>query len=297
MSNRAQLRAQARQSATHGARQKIVAQRAAQQRRRRLLLVGGSILGVIAIVGTLIGVKLTGKPPAVSTTATANAAVASAITSVPASTLNAAGTGSGTATPLRTIAGHQPLLTSGGKPEVFYVGAEYCPFCAAERWALTVALSRFGTFSRLHFIHSSSTDYYPDTPTLTFYKSSYTSKYLTFDPVELETETRAPLQQFTASQNAIFDKYDAPPYVPEQSKLTYPFVDFGNQALVSGAQYSPGTLSGLTWSQVAAAIKNPASTIGKEVNGAANMITAELCKLTGGQPGSVCSSAGVKAAS
>ena len=300
MSNRTQPRATTRHHGAnhHGARQKIVAQRAAQQRRRRLLLACGSLLAVIAIVGTIVTVKLTGAPStAAPVAATADTGVASALASVPASTLNAAGTGSGAATPLRPIAGHQPLLTSGGQPEVFYVGAEYCPFCAAERWPLTVALSRFGTFSGLRFIHSSSTDYYPNTPTLTFDKSTYTSKYLTFDPVELETVTRAPLQQFTASQNAVFDKYDAPPYVSKQSELTYPFVDFGNQALVSGAQYSPGTLSGLTWSQVAAAIKNPGSTIGKEINGAANMITAELCKLTHGQPGNVCSLASVKAAS
>ena len=29
---------------------------------------------------------------------------------------------------------------------------------------------------------------YPHTPTLNFYKSTYTSKYLTFTPVEQETE-------------------------------------------------------------------------------------------------------------
>ena len=279
------------------ARQKIAAQRDARRRQRRLLLAGGSVLAVVAIVATLIGVKLSAHPAAASASggASTDAAVAGAVTSVPASTLNAAGTGSGVA-PVRPIAGHHPVLTSGGKPEVLYVGAEYCPFCAAERWALTVALSRFGTFSGLHFLHSSSTDYYPDTPTLTFYKSSYTSKYLTFSPVELETVTRAPLQQFTAAQSAVFDKYDSPPYVSEQDKLTFPFVDFGNQALISGAQYSPAALSGLTWSQVATAIKNPDSAVGKQINGAANMITAELCQLTHGKPASVCASAGVKSA-
>ena len=42
-----------------------------------------------------------------------------------------------------------PALTADGKPEVLYVGAEYCPFCAAERWPVVVALSRFGTWSGL----------------------------------------------------------------------------------------------------------------------------------------------------
>ena len=70
---------------------------------------------------------------------------------------------------------------------VTYIGAEYCPFCAAERWALTVALSRFGTFSGLAGTHSSSTDVYPDTQTLSFYGSHYTSPYLDFQPVEETT--------------------------------------------------------------------------------------------------------------
>ena len=58
-----------------------------------------------------------------------------------------------------------------GKPELLYMGGEYCPFCAAERWAIAAAVSRFGTLSGLHFIHSSPTDVYPSTPTLSFYKS------------------------------------------------------------------------------------------------------------------------------
>ncbi len=38
-------------------------------------------------------------------------------------------------------------LTSDGKPDLLYIGAEFCPVCATERWAMYVALSKFGTFS------------------------------------------------------------------------------------------------------------------------------------------------------
>ncbi len=81
-------------------------------------------------------------------------------------------------------------LTSGGKPEVLYLGGEYCPYCAAQRWAMVNALSRFGTFSGLTTTHSSSTDVDPNTPTWTFYKSTYTSNYLVFTPVEEYTNYR-----------------------------------------------------------------------------------------------------------
>ena len=59
-------------------------------------------------------------------------------------------------------------LTLNNKPEILYIGAEYCPFCAAQRWSMIIALSRFGTFSNLHFMTSSASDYSPSTPTFTF---------------------------------------------------------------------------------------------------------------------------------
>jgi hypothetical protein len=55
-------------------------------------------------------------------------------------------------------------------------------------------------------------------------------------------------------------------------------------------------LAGLSWAQVAAAIHNSSSSVGKDIDGAANMITAAICKVINGQPGNVCTSAGVTAA-
>jgi len=62
------------------------------------------------------------------------------------------------------------------------------------------------------------------------------------------------------------------------------------------AQYLPADLANLGWAQVAAAMHDPSSTVGKDIDGAANMITAAICKLTHGQPRNVCASAGVSAA-
>src|SRR5262245_32109496 len=42
----------------------------------------------------------------------------------------------------------EPLLDAGG-PVVFFMGAEWCPFCASERWALVEATSRFGEWRDL----------------------------------------------------------------------------------------------------------------------------------------------------
>ena len=182
-------------------------------------------------------------------------------------------------------------LTSGGKPEVLYIGAQYCPYCATERWALAVALSRFGTFHGLSGIHSASgQEVYPHTATLNFYKASYTSKYLTFTPVEQETVAEKPLEKLTSAQTALITKYDSPPYVAASDTGAIPFIDFGGKYFVHGAQYNPQVLSGQTWAQVAAALKDPSSAIAKGADGSANMITATICKITNNQPSNVCTS-------
>jgi len=284
------------------ARERDAAQQAAAKRaeaRRRMLLASGSVLGVIVIVLAMILIKNLSKPAAAGTSASSDqaATVSSEITSVPTGTLNAVGKGN--AGKLLATSG-QPALTSGGKPEIVYMGAEYCPYCAAERWAMAVALSRFGTFSHLKFIHSSSTDVYPNTPTLSFYKSSYTSQYIDFSPVELYSGKAvhngyAALQKPTAAQAALMAKYDAPPYIQSADSGSFPFVDIGNQYLLIGAQYLPSSLANLSWAQVATDIWNPASPVAQEVDGAANSITAAICKITKNAPAAVCNSVAAKA--
>jgi thiol-disulfide isomerase/thioredoxin len=285
------------------AREKIAAQRAAArraERRRQLLITGTSVIGVLAIVAVFIVIKVTqgGTAKGGQSEGQTLAAVASQLSNVPAATLDkvgqgVVGTGGNGAFPNPMIKINAPPLTSGGKPEVLYMGAEYCPFCATERWAMVVALSRFGTFSGLHFIHSSPTDNPASIPTLTFYKSSYTSKYVTFTPVEEQKIDRTPLQAPTSAQQAIIAKYDNKPYVSSPGSI--PFMDFGGKWIISGASYNYQDLQGQSWSQIAAALHDPSSTIAQGALGTANYFTAAICKLTNGQPGGVCGSSAVKA--
>jgi Domain of unknown function (DUF929) len=58
------------------------------------------------------------------------------------------------------------LPAQNGKPVLLYIGAEYCPFCAADRWSLIMALSRFGSFSGIEANASTTSDIYPGTPHL-----------------------------------------------------------------------------------------------------------------------------------
>jgi thiol-disulfide isomerase/thioredoxin len=282
-------------AAAQQARERVAAQRAAARRaevRRRALTVGGAITVVLAVVAALIAVKLARSPERAVPAAT-DAAVEQAISGIPAATFNTVG--AGTATRLKAISG-EPELTLDGKPEVLYMGGEYCPYCAAERWAVAAALDRFGVLSGTKFIHSSPTDVYPSTPTMSFYKSSYASKYVAFVPVEWYSEKAdsatptgyAYLQRPTPQQAALFNRY---------SGGGFPFVDIGNRYVVSGVQYLPSALANMTWAEVAAAMRDPSSPVARDIDGAANMITAAICKLTHGQPAGVSRSAGVRAAS
>jgi Domain of unknown function (DUF929) len=284
-------------------REKIAAQRAAARRaeqRRRILIASGSIVVVLAIVVTFVVIKLNNKPTSVSSsngpTGAALASVVSTVTSVPASALDTVGDGSGAVTGKPTsISGS--ALTANGKPEMLYVGAEYCPYCAAERWAMIVALSRFGTFSGLATVHSAAANGAgqaepdPNTPTWTFANATYTSQYLTFSSVEEQTNipdkttgTYTTLQTPTKAQEALLTKYDS------TGGGAIPFVDFGNKYMISGVSYDPGVLAGLSWATVASDLSNPSSPVAKAVDGTANYITAAICKLTNNQPASACTS-------
>jgi hypothetical protein len=283
------------------AREKIAAQREAArrlERRNRILITGGSTLVVLVIVLTFVVIKISqgsgGNNASSNGRTVLPASVASQITGVPSSTLDTVGKGAvpqfATSGPPFS-AGSGATLTSGGKPQMLYIGAEFCPFCAAMRWSMAIALSRFGTLAPpLHGIHSSPTDTDPNTATLTFYKSKYSSNYLTFTPVENLTVSHSLLQNPTREQNALWAKYE-----PDPNSRGYPFIDFGNKLVMKGPIYNAGVLAGKSWSQIAASLHDPTSPIAQSVDGAANYITGAICQMTHNQPASVCTSAAVKA--
>lgn len=295
-------------------RHRIAAQRAAARRarvRNRVLLAAGAIVAVVAVTLTIVAVRPGGRspsaPPSDGPTGAALAAAVRDLTTVPASVLDAVGGGSlvtadiGSATAvgggyLTPVTGSP--LTAAGKPEVLYVGADFCPYCAAVRWPLIVALSRFGTFSGLTAARSGITsgsgqaEPYPATPTWTFSGSAYASPYLTFTAVETNTSIPDPasggytaLQTPTPAQQSVLAAYDASGGIP--------FLDIGGKyvQLSTLAPYGPQDLQGKTWAQITAALRDPSSALGREINASANYLTAAICKITGNQPASACTPA------
>jgi hypothetical protein len=245
--------------------------------------------GVVAFIAVVIAGFLvirwytTPQPPPPLSFDTTQQLVSS-ITSLPAAELDAVGQGSAT-NRIKPVSG--PLLTgTSGKPEVFYLGAEYCPYCAAERWSLIIALSRFGTFSGLQTTSSSSTDIYPNTPTFTLRSATYTSQYIDFRSVETSDRNQNPLQSPTAAEQQLVSKYD--------TTNSIPFVDFGNRYAFAGATYLPDVLAGSNWQSIANNLQSPDTAQAKAIIGSANLITAAVCKLAADQPSAVCTSATIQ---
>jgi len=273
------------------------AQLARQRTRRRQQIAAAATVAVVIAVGVLFGIKLSGgKTAAVNSTATspkvtgpAPASVLSTLASVSPATLAQAAKSVKVTAPKAITA---PALTAGGKPKVLYIGAEYCPFCAAERWPVVLALSQFGTFSGLGATTSSAVDVFPNTQTFSFHGATYTSSYLTFSGVETTSNqvvggSYGRLDTPTPDEQTVFQTYDRGPYV-SGSAGSIPFVDLGGRYIQSGAAYSPGVLAGKGLTEIADSLPQPTSRAGQDIDAAAGVITADLCQLTGNQPAAVC---------
>ena len=129
-----------------------------------MITAGATVGGIIVLVGIIIGAFFLVGSKKVAPAKAASSSLVNQVTNVPAATLDSIGKGSILSGAAPTATSGQAVLTADGKPVVFYFGAQFCPFCAAERWSLIVALSRFGTFSNLSQINSSE----DNIPTFTF---------------------------------------------------------------------------------------------------------------------------------
>lgn len=282
---------------------------ASPRRSPTVLLTWGLVALVLIVVIVLVVVKLTGTSGTSSGAYVAGpvpASIEQQVTKVPASVYDTIGVSSPTVavSPPHQIKG-QPPLTFDGKPGVFYVGGEFCPFCAAERWAMVTSFSRFGTLTGLQTMESSSTDVYPSTQTFTFAQAHYASPYISLVTKELYSNQKNAagtgyviLQPLSPSETALLKKYDTSKYTggSTTSSGSIPFIDIGDKFIVSGASYSPAILQGLTRAQIAAGLTTTNDAATKAIIATSNYISASICASDGQTPASICTSKGVKAA-
>jgi hypothetical protein len=275
------------------------------------MMAWGAVVLVIVIVVVLVIVKATSstKTPTGSSAYTpvtpAPASVVHDVTNIPLSVYNKIGITSSTesVTPPTVLSGQPPMTLNGKSPAMLYYGAEYCPYCAAERWAMTAALSRFGTWSNLKITASSHTDVDPETHTFSYYGATFSSPYLTFAGIEavsnIPTSTYyQPLMTPTKQEQNIISTYYTPKYIPGAvaGQVGFPFVNINNQALISGPSYDPGILANQSWSQIAGGLSDASNPATQAIVATANYISAVICASTKDQPSAVCTSSGVRTA-
>jgi hypothetical protein len=260
---------------------------AARKDRQRTQVIAASVAVVVVIIAVVVGVVISNRPKDAPAAATGGAAALATLEKLPATLFDKAPAPSPAQAPAKLQGG--TALTQDGKPKVLYIGAEYCPFCAMERWALIGALSRFGTFSGVTETTSSSTDVHPNTPTFSFKDAKFTSDVVAFQAVETQDREGKPLQTLDGDNLALFQKFNPGGGIP--------WITYGGTHATDGATVDANAFEGKTYDQIIAGIQDPTSDIGKTVTPAINMITAQICSQTDGKPANVCTSQGVQSAS
>jgi len=263
---------------------------AVKARRRRILWLEIGSIGAVALVGfILVVVKLsTGTSPTASIQATSPPAgipvaadLINKLSSVSQRLIAAAPTGGLIAAP-QAIS--DPPLLASGKPDLLYVGAEFCPVCATERWAMYIALSKFGRFSpEPGAIHSALRD--GDIPTITFYKTTFNSPYFSFTPVETTTNQPegnyyVPLQKPISAERQLWAVHTGE---------TFPWLDFAGKLELSTAQFSPAVLEGQSFASIVSQVGDNATPVGSDIDASANELVKSICTvLTANRPRQVC---------
>ena len=234
------------------------------------------------------------KEPAADGTYRLPAAVLSELDNVPVSALvgNAEAANVNQVTPPTTLPPNAPRISSNGRPEIIYIGAQFCASCAGERWALVIALSKFGTFKNLS--GTTSSDTYPGGPTFSFYGATYTSKYLSFvtdeqtpRSVDRSTGSYENVLILSQQEHNIMTAWDVTPYTTQSGSV--PFLYIGGEFLLSNFQYDANPVSLMSFHTAVGVMTSGQSAISKHVQAAAGYLLGDFCALTQEQPRPVCS--------
>jgi len=183
---------------------------------------------------------------------------------------------------------HQVSATprvENGKPIVFFMGGQFCPFCAADRWAFVKATSRFGTWGNLRPLSSQrgQTATTACRPT-TWVDASYQSDLLSMHHKEVADTDGNQLQSLEGVEQDFVNQYDPSGGFP------FMVVSGSPGQFTVGLAYSPALIQGQSFDALRAAVDSDADTPAvKAIDDEADAITALLCRTTGGKPGNVCS--------
>jgi hypothetical protein len=247
-------------------------------RRRRRIWAGAATGAVVVLIAIMACVGLSTRGASAAARTPVPAATSRALQSVPVGILAEASAkvpGLYPATRLRADA-----LVADNKPELLYIGAEFCPVCAAQRWALVVALSQFGTFKNLQETRSAVRD--GNIPTFSFHGATYESPYLTFTPVE--TTTNQPKGNYYQTLETLTPQQEALWRSTLGGTPSFPFLDLGGKYMINTSQFPTSNLVGQSFDQIANSVGHNDTPIGANIDAAAAALVKYICDLTGHQP-------------
>jgi len=175
-------------------------------------------------------------------------------------------------------------MRRNGKLFVFFMGAEHCPYCAAERWAIVRALSKFGQWDGLKQTISAARDEpFLNLPTYDFTEAKYTSSHIEFVSREIKDREFKPLQKLLKTEQKLVRKFNPDKYIP--------FLLVGGRFMQIGAGFTPKIFIGHTFRQTETELKKVESEIRKTIDAEANIVAALLC--LSGLPQELCKETGV----
>ena len=181
------------------------------------------------------------------------------------------------------------LWAAGGKPVMFFMGAQFCQFCAAERWAFVRATERFGRWSGLE--PTSSSGGTGGVPTFDTLHATYHSALITVQTREIADFHGRPLQALSARQGAYVNAYDPSGGFP-LIVIAGRYVQLGN-----GPNYGPHLFIGRSFAAAHHLVYDqPASVQARAVVHEANIMSALICASMGARARttSACHAAGVR---
>lgn len=180
----------------------------------------------------------------------------------------------------------QRLKRPGDKSLVYFMGAGFCPFSAAERWAIVKALERFGKWDGLAEDKSAGHDEkYLNIPTFNLAQAKFEGEAVEFMGKETADLNFEPLQELDEKDYEIPDIYN-----PDQM---IPFLLVDGQYMQVGAGFTPELIQEMSHDAVRTELDNPNSAIGKAMREEIDDISALLCKSTESKDG-VCGTESVK---
>ena len=266
------------------------AAREARRARNRTLGVASVVLVAVIVVALVLVKVAGGGSDAAGTSPKAGTPVPAAqvakLTSVPQTTLASAPTNVLVVSPQKI---NDPALVSDGKPELLFIGAEFCPICAAERWPMYVALSKFGTFSPPPGkIHSAVRD--GDLADADLLRDDV---HQPVSDLHLGGDHDQPTRWRLLRAPRDADRGPAEALVGAHQRTPSRSWTSGGSRILTSAQYNPGDLSGVSFDNIVSDIGDNSTVVGADVDAAANVLIKTICSsLTGNKPADVCSATG-----